>query len=389
MNLRIAKLLALLSVFAGCRGNKVEISGKLENPVQGTYIFLDELKANELVTVDSVIISDDGNFYFQRVVKHPSFYLLKINQNNFLTMLFEPGEKIKISALYDSLNYPLSITGSEGTESMIGYNRELRNTINKVRSLSEIYRASIDSPDLPEIINRLDSLAQDYLNEINTYTKGYIDENLSSLVSLIALYQQIAPGVYVLNPEEDFEYFIKVDSAMYNRYPEYDPVVSLHRQVLEMAARYDDEQGSSVDATPAMTAPEIALPDPQGDTIRLSSTRGSVVLLDFWAAWCAPCRKENPNLVEAYNLYNRKGFQIYQVSLDKSREAWLKGIRDDNLGRWIHVSDVKYWNSMVVPLYKINSIPYNLLLDEEGRVIATNLRGSALLVKLAEVFSQQ
>ncbi len=388
MNLRIAQLLVLLSVFAGCRGNKVEISGKLENPVQGTYIFLDELKANELVTVDSVILSDDGNFYFQRVVKHPSFYLLKINQNNFLTMLFEPGEKIKISALYDSLNYPLSITGSQGTESMIGYNRELRNTINKVRSLSEIYRASIDSPDLPEIINRLDSLAQDYLNEINTYTKGYIDENLSSLVSLIALYQQIAPGVYVLNPEEDFEYFIKVDSAMYYRYPEYDPVVSLHRQVLEMAARYDDEQGSSVDATPAMTAPEIALPDPQGDTIRLSSTRGSIVLLDFWAAWCPPCRKENPNLVEAYNLYNRKGFQIYQVSLDKSREAWLKGIRDDNLGRWIHVSDVKYWNSMVVPLYKINSIPYNLLLDEEGRVIATNLRGNALLVKLAEVFSQ-
>lgn len=389
MNMRMTQLLALLLVIAGCRGNKVEISGKLENPVQGTYIFLDELKANELVTVDSVIISDDGNFYFQRIVKHPSFYLLKINQNNFLTMLFEPGEKIKISALYDSLNYPLSITGSEGTESMIGYNRELRNTINKVRSLSEIYRASIDSPELPEIINRLDSLAQDYLNEINTYTKGYIDENLSSLVSLIALYQQIAPGVYVLNPEEDFEYFIKVDSAMYNRYPEYDPVVSLHRQVLEMEARYDDEQGSSVNATPTMTAPEIALPDPQGDTIRLSSTRGSVVLLDFWAAWCAPCRKENPNLVEAYNLYNRKGFQIYQVSLDKSREAWLKGIRDDNLGRWIHVSDVKYWNSMVVPLYKINSIPYNLLLDEEGRVIATNLRGNALLVKLAEVFSQQ
>ncbi|MBW6501026.1 MAG: AhpC/TSA family protein [Bacteroidales bacterium] len=389
MNLRMTLLSALLFVITGCRGNKVEISGKLENPVQGTYIFLDELKANELVTVDSVILSDDGNFYFQRVVKHPSFYLLKINQNNFLTMLFEPGENIKISALYDSLNYPLSITGSEGTASMVGYNRKLRSTINKIRSLSEIYRSSIDSPDLPEIINSLDSLAQEYLNEINTFTKGYIDENLSSLVSLIALYQQIAPGVYVLNPEEDFEYFKRVDSAMYNMYPDYDPVVSLHRQVLEMAAGFDDEQGSSMDAPPAMTAPEIALPGPQGDTIRLSSTRGAIVLLDFWAAWCAPCRKENPNLVEAYNLYHKKGFQIYQVSLDKSREAWLKGISDDNLGRWIHVSDVKYWNSMVVPLYKISSIPYNLLLDEEGRVIATNLRGNALLVKLAEVFSQK
>jgi peroxiredoxin len=135
-----------------------------------------------------------------------------------------------------------------------------------------------------------------------------------------------------------------------------------------------------------LLAPEISLQNPDGDTIKLSSTRGNVVLLDFWAAWCPPCRAENPNLVIAYNLWHSKGFQIYQVSLDKTREEWLRGIKDDHLEKWIHVSDVKYWNSAVVTTYRIESIPTNFLLDREGKIIATNLRGETLQTKLAELF---
>jgi peroxiredoxin len=133
-------------------------------------------------------------------------------------------------------------------------------------------------------------------------------------------------------------------------------------------------------------APEISLPSPRGDTVSLHSTRGKIVLLDFWAAWCPPCRKENPNLVAAYDKYMKKGFEIYQVSLDKSKDDWIKGIEADNLGRWIHVSDIKYWNSVVVPLYGIESIPYNLLLDRNGMIIARNLRGAELFSKLEEIF---
>lgn len=303
-------------------------------------------------------------------------------------MLFEPGDKINISAKFDSLNYPYSVSGSQGTQLMTEYNVRLQETIGRIRSLGDIYRENLGSPDLVSLMDSLDSMAQNYLNDLNIYTKNYIDENLTSLVSLVALYQQIAPGVYVLNPEDDLRYFIKVDSSMYSRYPDYEPVQALRQQVLELAEQYG--YGESFSGEPAfnMEIPEIALPNPAGDTIRLSSTRGSVVLLDFWASWCKPCRDENPNLVEAYNRYQKNGFQIYQVSLDKSKDAWVKGIREDNLGRWIHVSDIKYWNSVVVPLFKINSIPYNLLLDREGKIIATNLRGNALHVKLAEVFSQ-
>jgi thiol-disulfide isomerase/thioredoxin len=268
---------------------------------------------------------------------------------------------------------------------MVEYNKELRRTINKLTGLNKIYMENSEKPE-SEIVESLDSLAQIYLNEINTYTKKYIDDNITSLVSLVALYQQVAPSVYVLNASRDLKYFIKVDSSMYSLYPEYEPVVTLHGQVKELTAQIEAETASGTSAVSENRAPDIALPTPAGDTVTLSSTRGSVVLLDFWASWCAPCRKENPNLVNAYNLYHRKGFQIYQVSLDKTKEAWMKGIEDDKLEKWIHVSDVQYWNSSVVPLYKIESIPANYLLDKEGNIIASNLRGERLMTVLAELY---
>jgi peroxiredoxin len=387
MNNRLIILLLAISVLSSCKNNTVEISGTLTGPINGEYIFLDELKANDLLTVDSVLISENGTFNFKKEIKSPSFYLIKINDNNFLTTLLEPGEKLNISAHKDSLNFPASVTGSPGTRLMADYNINLRRTINKLSGLNAIYDQNINSPELPAVMETLDSLATSYLAEINFYTKNYIDNNLPSLVCLVALYQQVAPNVYVLNPSKDMKYYLKVDSVLFSRYPEYEPVIALHDQVKELAG---GPVGTGVvpEAEEAgAEAPEISLPNPNGDTIKLSSTRGSVVLLDFWASWCSPCRQENPNLVKAYNLYHKKGFQIYQVSLDKTKDAWVEGIEKDQLGKWIHVSDIQYWNSVVVPLYKIESIPSNLLLDKDGRIIASNLRGERLLSKLEEVFN--
>jgi thiol-disulfide isomerase/thioredoxin len=301
-------------------------------------------------------------------------------------MLVEPGEKLMLKAQNDSLNYPISLNGSKGTELMTEYNKMLRATINKLTGLNNIYTQNVDKPELPKVVESLDSLAQIYLGEINVYTKKYIDDNLTSLVSLVALYQQVAPSVYVMNPSKDLSYFVKVDSSMFSLYPEYEPVTSLHEQVKELVAKVKGETSAGPASASGAIAPEISLPTPEGDTIKLSSTRGSVVLLDFWASWCAPCRKENPNLLNVYNIYHKRGFQIYQVSLDKTKESWIKGIQDDHLEKWIHVSDIQYWNSIVVPLYKIESIPCNYLLDKEGRIIASNLRGEKLQNRLAELF---
>jgi peroxiredoxin len=386
MNRYLLLLIFALVILPGCKNNNIEIKGKFANS-NGEYIYLDELRSSELITIDSVALKEDGSFSMKRKLEFPSFYLLKTDNTNFLTMLLEPGQNLELEADIDSLNFPSSISGSRGTELMTEYNRKLQNTITKLKGLQKVYDQSLGSPQLSAVMEHLDSIAQTYLDDINSYTKKYIDENLTSLVSLVALYQQVAPGEYILHPEKDLEYYIRVDSSLSLLYPDYDPVKTLHGQVQSLVSDITSQNLTSPIFRAGAEVPEIALPNPEGDTIRLSSTRGNVVLLDFWAAWCNPCRLENPNLVKAYEQYHTKGFQIYQVSLDKAREAWIKGIKDDHLEKWIHVSDIKYWNSVVVSLYKIESIPCNILLDRDGRIIASNLRGEMLEIKLAELFN--
>ncbi len=131
-----------------------------------------------------------------------------------------------------------------------------------------------------------------------------------------------------------------------------------------------------------MPAPEFIQNDPLGNPVSLSSFRGKYLLIDFWAAWCPPCRAENPKVVSAYQKYNDKGFEVLGVSLDKSRERWLKAVQDDGLA-WTQVSDLKYWSNEAAALYGISSIPSNLLLDPDGVIIKKNLRGDDLHSALA------
>lgn len=132
-------------------------------------------------------------------------------------------------------------------------------------------------------------------------------------------------------------------------------------------------------------APDIALSDPQGQVRKLSDLRGQWVLIDFWASWCRPCRIENPHVVRLYQQYHSRGFEIFGVSLDHQREAWVKAIESDGL-RWIHVSDLKGWQSAAAQLYRVSGIPFSVLVDPQGRIAAKGLRGPALEAKLKEIF---
>ncbi|MEZ4824673.1 MAG: TlpA disulfide reductase family protein [Bacteroidia bacterium] len=134
-------------------------------------------------------------------------------------------------------------------------------------------------------------------------------------------------------------------------------------------------------------APDIALPTPEGDTLRISDFRGKVLLVDFWASWCGPCRKENPNVVRMYNQYKDKGFEILGISLDRAKEPWVQAIQKDGL-TWRHISDLKHWQSIAAKTYGVGSIPYTVLLDADGRIVAKNLRGAQLEAKVAGLLGE-
>ncbi|MFD3409299.1 TlpA disulfide reductase family protein [Aquirufa sp. HETE-83D] len=157
-----------------------------------------------------------------------------------------------------------------------------------------------------------------------------------------------------------------------------------HPQVRQFVANLQRLQGVNEGAL----APEINLATPEGPTLALSSLRGKYVLIDFWASWCGPCRRENPNVVKTYAAYKDKGFEIFGVSLDQNREAWLKAIESDKLV-WKHVSDLQYWNSAGAQAYQVNSIPQTFLVDPAGRIIAKGLRGTALDQYLAKLFESK
>jgi len=138
-------------------------------------------------------------------------------------------------------------------------------------------------------------------------------------------------------------------------------------------------------------APDLEYPSPEGELLKLSSLRGKVVLIDFWAGWCPPCRRENPNIVRTYEEFKDKkfkngdGFTVYSVSLDATKEMWVNAIAEDNLSWRHHVSDLKYWESVPAAMYQVRGIPASWLIDGDGIIVAKNLRGEALAAKLREM----
>lgn len=357
------------------------IKGDVKGAVNGQQIFLEELTPDNRIKLDSVKLNN-GQFLFRRTPTEIGFYLLSLDQNNFVTLLIDTCEQIQINADAKGLHKNYTLSGSKGSDIIRELNNRLGHNMNRVDSLSTVFNEKKDDKNFKNIKPKLDSCFNKIFEDQQLFVKKTIDKNLNSLAILVALYQQLG-RTPLITPETDFNYFIKADSSLMKIYPTNKHSLALHQSLTNIKrfkAESEIKQGS---LKIGAVAPDISLSNPKGKVISLSSLQGKVVLVDFWASWCKPCRAENPNNVKLYKKYKSKGFEIFGVSLDKEKSEWEQAIKKDGL-EWTHVSDLGFWNSSAVKLYNVEGIPMTYLLDKKGKILAKGLTGDELEAKVKE-----
>ncbi len=371
----------LIVACTGKPGNETIVSGKFVKP--GSKLILYSIGAGQPVAIDSVYITEDGVFEFKLRLTDPSFYLLRYTPQKEIILLLEPGETASLDITEKEHWLDYSVKESEGSLLIKSVADSLNNTLSLLDSVRTFYQHKGGLSANP------DSVRQEFMDTTlqivklhRNFTRSFVEANKASLASIVALNQQYDPRTFVLNSKEDFKYFRMVDSVLFPKYPANELVKILHQNVTNFIAQ--QKLKAEVSKMPAVgtLAPDFGILTPAGDTIRLSNLRGKYVLLDFWAAWCPPCRAENPKLVALYAKYRGSGFEILQVSLDKNRTSWLKAIKDDKLA-WKHGGDLKFWDSPVARMYSITRIPANFLINPQGVIVAVDLNGDALARFLA------
>ena len=345
--------------------DQIILQGKVENPAATGHIVLEEIQNNNVVPVDTLVLGADNTFKETVTVKEPGFFRLNLYGKQFV-MLVLNQEDVKIKADLNS-EEPASVEGSKDTDFLEEINAIVQNTQEEVKALEQEYVQARDQQNQA----RMKELEAQYmkLEEQKRKKVKSIMRNTESSVAHVY-------GVSYLSQEEDFPFLDSLAVRLSKDLPDSKYVQDFTKGVNSMRS-----------TVVGQTAPEISLPNPEGETKSLSDLRGNVVLIDFWAAWCGPCRRENPNVVKMYNKYNDKGFEVFGVSLDRNKEDWVKAIEKDGLA-WTQVSDLSYFNSEAARTYNINAIPATVLLDKEGKIIARNLRGADLEAKLAEIFGE-
>lgn len=385
MDLKTLSIVAGGLIFiAGCgQQENFTINGKLTGANKDSLI-LEEMAEKSLEFRASIITDETGSFQYSDTASNPRLLFLRTNQNEYITLMVMGGEQIILNGEKGNINETLSVTGSPQTELVMQLNRETLRAMTKLDSLGKQYQELKGRGNDPQVDSWVQGEYDKLMEQQRGFVRAFIERNGDQPASLLALSHQIGRES-VLRGTDDFDLFQKVDAQLIKKYPQSILMLNLHRYVEAMRPQLESAREKNKNTGSGAVAPEITLPDPDGITQSLSSLRGKIVLLDFWAAWCGPCRRENPTLVAAYAKYRDKGFEIFQVSLDKTKEAWQAAIKQDGLN-WIHVSDLKFWSSPAAKLYGVESIPANFLLDKEGKIIGSNLRGPALEEELAKLF---
>lgn len=336
------------------------INGTVKAPPKNGVAVLEKLKGQRYTVVDSMELNA-GKFVFEIKIAEPEFYRVVLFKKQAIYMILIDKD-LEIVADATVPEIPYTVKGSKDMDYFRVVNREVNKLGQEKNKLESQYVLAKKNEEAKakEIFQKLIALQKKGIATM----KGMIDTIQPSFAALYAS--------NILNPDEEYPYLKKLADNLSKNYPN-----------SRYVKRYTEFLKSISALTVGQPAPEITLTSPEGKQVSLSSLKGKLVLIDFWASWCKPCRMETPNVVGVYQDYKDKGFEIFGVSLDRNKKDWMKAIKDDKMS-WVHVSDLKMWQSSVVPQYKVQGIPLTYLVDKEGKILAKNLRGEALRKRVSQ-----
>jgi len=360
------KILTIILLLSSCKeqdfDGKIEISGQISN-FDLNELVLYKQTGYDFTVVDTFSLDKNGKFNYELKLDEPGFYELRLSDFKSIQLALEKND-LQIS--YDYLKGELAIKGSDDAKHMMRINELLQEYQKDINLLNSAYYEAMSNNDV-NAVKDIQDKAMGFEIQYAEKAKKLVKDMEGSFVALSA--------IPLINFRDNFLFWDDVVSKLYEKYPTMKLISNLQMEIEEMRP-----------LSIGQLAPEISLNNPKDELINLSDLRGKYVLIDFWAAWCKPCREENPNVKRLYEKYKDKGFEVFGVSLDRTKEAWVKAISDDGLN-WVHVSDLKYFNSDAAATYKINAIPATYLLDTDGRIVAKDLRGIGLEKKLEEIFN--
>lgn len=367
-------LLALVALVSqSCKEKKFgafTVSGQIKNANE-QKIYLQELSLTEKepLNLDTATIDKKGNFILRGVGKEEGLYRISTEKGMDFIIINDNNNIKLIADLNDYIHY--KVEGSVASAQLHAFFENYRQQDSAMASCF-IRLDSLQKTNAPDSILLPCRQERDRrMGDLNALVTNFINKSESPAARIYAI--GIASRTL---KKEELQQLAKASS---NKFPEHRGLQKIST-MLSVASQPAPAENSFNN----MEAPDFTLPDPNGKMISLKSFRGKYVLVDFWASWCGPCRQENPTVVAAYNRFKDKNFTVLGVSLDDNKAKWLKAIQDDQL-TWTHISDLKQWESIVVPMYQIQGIPFNVLVDPSGKIIASELRGEDLEKTLSSV----